>query len=331
MTPTPPARLFSGIQPTGTLHVGNYLGAIQNWVRLQDEVESIFCVVDLHALTIDYEIEGFAARTLDLAAALLACGVDPDKATLFVQSAVPGHSELAWVLNTVTAMGDLSRMTQFKDKSARNRKNINAGLFTYPILQTADIVLYKATQVPVGEDQVQHIELAREIVRRFNARFGDTFPEPKPILSGGKRILGLDGQAKMSKSLGNHIAIDEEPAEIATKLRTAYTDPQRLRRSDPGRPEVCNLFTLHQSFSPPEAVAEIDAGCRSAGIGCVDCKKRLLAGMEAHLGPVRERLQELRARPDDVRDVLAAGATRCRAIAEATMGEVHERLGTLRT
>ena len=326
----PRTRLFSGIQPTGILHIGNYLGAIANWVRLQDEYDAIYCVVDYHAITIEYDTTAYAARTRDLAAALLACGLDPARCTLFVQSHVPQHTELAWIFNTVTPMGDLGRMTQFKDKAARNQDNINTGLFTYPVLQTADILLYRATRVPVGEDQVQHLELAREITRKFNARFGETFPEPLPILSASKRILGLDGQAKMSKSLGNHVAIDESRDEIWGKLRTAYTDPQRLRRADPGRPEVCNIFTLHQAFSPAEQVAEIDRECRVAGIGCVDCKKRLLEHLDAHLTPIRDRLNELRQRPADVDAILHAGGARCRQIAAETMDLVHGRLGLLR-
>jgi len=322
-------RLFSGIQPTGTLHIGNYLGAIANWVRLQDDHDAIYCVVDYHAITIEYDVAGYAARTLDLAAALLACGLDPKRCTLFVQSQVPQHTELAWIFNTVTPMGDLGRMTQFKDKAARNQDNINTGLFTYPVLMAADVLLYRALRVPVGEDQIQHLELAREITRKFNARFGETFPEPLPILSHAKRILGLDGQAKMSKSLGNHVAIDETRDQIWAKLRTAFTDPQRLRRADPGRPEVCNMFTLHQAFTPADQVAEIDRECRVAGIGCVDCKKRLLETLDQHLAPIRDRLDDLRKRPDDVRDVLHAGGARCRQLAAETMRIVRDRLGLL--
>jgi tryptophanyl-tRNA synthetase len=321
--------LFSGIQPTGSLHIGNYLGAVQNWTRLQNEHDSIFCVVDYHAITLPVEGPSLAERSLDLAATLLACGIDPEKATLFLQSHVPEHTELAWIFNTVTPMGDLSRMTQFKDKSARNQKSINAALFTYPVLQTADILLYRASLVPVGEDQVQHIELSREICRKFNARFGDTFPEPKPLLSPTKRIMGLDGQAKMSKSLGNHIALDETSDEIWAKLRVAFTDPARLRLKDPGHPDICNIFALHQTFSPVEEVAEIREECQQAGIGCVACKKRLLTHLDAHLTPIRDRLTALRERPDDVRDVLSTGARRCRALAAETMADVRERVGLL--
>jgi tryptophanyl-tRNA synthetase len=322
--------LFSGVQPTGSLHIGNYLGAIRNWVRLQEVHTCIFCVVDYHALTVSYEVARFAGRARDLACGLLACGVDPSRSTLFLQSGVPEHTELAWVLNTVTPMGELERMTQYKDKAEQNKQNINAGLFTYPVLQAADILLYRAQHVPVGEDQLQHLELAREIARRFNGRFGDFFPEPKPILSEGKRVLGLDGQAKMSKSLGNHVAIEETPEEIWAKLRVAYTDPQRLRRADPGRPEVCNIFTLHQYFSPAEEVALVDRECRVAGIGCVDCKKKLLGHMDATLAPIRERLAAWRSRPAEVDAILHAGNQRCRVLARETMAPVHDRLGLLK-
>lgn len=320
-------RVFSGIQPTGELHIGNYLGAIRNWVRILDEHECIYCVVDYHAITIPYEADQMQHRVLDLAAGLIACGLDPERCTLFVQSHVPQHTELAWVFSAVTPMGELNRQTQYKSKSEQHADNINAGLFTYPVLQAADILLYKAGKVPVGEDQAQHLELSREIARRFNARFGQTFPEPQTMFSSTPRIRGLDGQAKMSKSLGNTIRLDEEPAELRKKLASAFTDPNRLRRSDPGDPSVCNIFTLHGFFTPRERVEEIDAGCRSAGIGCVDCKKILAANMEAHLAPIREHWAALRAQPERVREMLDASRARCAEIAASTMEEVHERMG----
>ena len=241
--------VFSGIQPSGELHLGNYLGAVRNWVALQGQYRCFYCIVDYHAITQRYEPATMAARARAMAIDVLACGVDPDRATLFVQSAVPEHTELAWVLASVTPLGELERMTQFKDKSEHSPDNINAGLFTYPVLQAADILLYGATRVPVGEDQRQHLELAREIVRRFNARFGETFAEPQPLFSTTPKILGLDGQAKMSKSLGNTIALAEADAAIWDKLRTAATDPARVKRTDPGTPEKCNIYTLHKFFS----------------------------------------------------------------------------------
>ncbi len=327
-TQTTSRTLFSGIQPTGTVHIGNYLGALSNWARLQDEFPSYFCVVDYHAITIPNDVAGFAARTIETAIAVLAAGVDPGNAVLFVQSHVPQHTELCWVLNTVTPMGDLHRMTQYKQKAAQHNST-DVGLFDYPVLQAADIMLYRATVVPVGEDQVQHVELTREIARQFNGRYGQTFPEAKPYLTEATRVMGLDGEQKMSKSLGNFIAIDETPAAVWDKLKPAKTDPARMRRSDPGDPERCNIYSYHRLFSSPETLAWAADGCKTAGIGCFDCKKRLAEHMEATLGPVREAVFDWRKRPDDVRDILAGGAARCRAVAAETMALVHERLGLL--
>src|ERR1700674_2450160 len=241
------SRIFSGIQPSGSLHIGNYLGAVKNWVDLQHKYESFFCIVDYHAITQPYEPADLRARTLDMALSLLAAGLDPTKCTLFVQSMVPEHTELAWIFNTLTPLGELERQTQFKDKAQR-QESVPAGLLNYPVLQAADILLYRATVVPVGEDQVQHLELSREIARRWNARFaGGTpfFPEPKPLLTPTRRIMGLDGQSKMSKSMGNTIGLLEEPEEIWAKLRPAVTDPKRVHRTDPGTPEVGTTYHRH--------------------------------------------------------------------------------------
>jgi len=322
-------RVFSGIQPSGEAHLGNYAGALANWVRLQEEYECFYCVVDYHAITQPYEVGELAGRTLDMATSVLAAGVDPEKATLFVQSAVPEHTELTWLFNCVTPLGDLERMTQFKDKSQRNRKNINAGLLDYPVLQAADILLYKGELVPVGEDQVQHLELSREIARKFNARYGDVFPEPAPILTGAKRILGLDGQAKMSKSLGNTLRMLADKDEIWDALRPAVTDTNRVRRDDPGEPNLCNVFTIHQSFTPEDKLEEIAAACRSASIGCFDCKKILAENLDAAMEPIRHRYAELRENPDRVREILAAGALRCRGIAKEVLAEAREAMGFL--
>ena len=322
-------RLFSGIQPSGELHIGNYLGAIRNWVALQREFDAIYSVVDLHALSGEADPALLAERTHTMARQLLACGIDPDAAILFVQSHVHEHAELCWVLLTVTPVGELERMTQYKDKAQR-AKTVNAGLLTYPVLQAADILLYFAEVVPVGEDQVQHIELTREVARRFNRRFGEFFPLPQPRVGEVRRILGLDGQAKMSKSRGNTIAITESPEEIWAKLRPAVTDPARVRRTDPGDPDKCNIFTLHRAFSPPEDQQACAEGCRTASIGCVDCKKVLHRNMVAALAPIRERDEALKQRPDDVRDVLRTGARRARAIAAETMARVRERVGLTR-
>ena len=319
-------RLFSGIQPSGELHLGNYLGAVRNWVRLQSEYECLFCIVDYHAITQPYEPKEMSQRAFDMAVGLLAAGLDPAKCTLFRQSDVPGHTELAWVLSSVTPMGELGRMTQFKEKSEQHQ-SVNAGLFTYPVLQAADILLYKAEVVPVGEDQLQHLELSREICRHFNSKFGKLFPEPATLLSEVPRLMGLDGKKKMSKSLGNTIALLETKEAAWEKLRPAVTDEQRKRRTDPGRPEVCNIFTLHKAFSSKDQIAATDQDCRSAAIGCVDCKKALLESLDAALAPIRERAKDLAAHPERVKEVLDAGAERCRRIAAGTLREVRERMG----
>jgi tryptophanyl-tRNA synthetase len=228
---------------------------------------------------------------------------------------------------TVCPMGELGRMTQFKQKSDQHKENVNAGLFAYPVLQAADILLYKATKVPVGEDQLQHLELAREIARHWNVRFGEVFPEPKASLTATARVLGLDGKTKMSKSLGNTLGMLESPEEIRRKLRPAFTDPARLRRTDPGNPDICNIYTLHKGFSAADVVARVDRECRSAGIGCGECKELLAVEMERTLGPVRERAAGLQANPGRVWQILDAGAERCRSIARETMREVRERMG----
>ncbi|MHB8109962.1 MAG: tryptophan--tRNA ligase [Syntrophorhabdaceae bacterium] len=320
-------RIFSGIQPTGEIHLGNYVGAIRNWVYLQDEYDCIFSVVDYHAITIEYPVEEMARRTLETGLILLACGLDPKKCRIFVQSHVREHTELAWIFNTVTPIGEVERMTQFKDKAKQHRANINMGLMDYPVLQAADILLYKAGYVPVGEDQVQHIELAREVARKFNSRFSPVFPEPEEILSMAPRILGVDGQAKMSKSLGNYIGVLENEASVWEKLRTAVTDVSRVRRKDPGNPEVCNIYTIHRAFSDNSLLIEIDKGCRSADIGCIDCKKHLFENVKKELGPIRDRAAELSNNTGYVRDVLAKGAAACREIASETMGEVRKVMG----
>ncbi len=324
------ARIFSGIQPSGELHVGNYLGAVRNWVALQDQHECIICIVDLHAITQPYDATALATRTLEMAVGLLAAGLDPERCTIFVQSQVPQHAELMWALNSVAPLGELERMTQFKEKSQR-LESVPAGLLNYPILQAADILLYKAGLVPVGDDQLQHLELAREIARRFNARYGaEVFPEPQPLVTAVARLVGLDGQAKMSKSLGNTIGILEEPAAVWEKLRPAVTDPARKTKKDPGTPALCPvIYPLHQAFSPPDVVAHVATQCRTAGWGCLDCKKVLAEHLEGALAPIRERGRSLAARPDEVRGVLAAGARRCRALAAATMEEVRRLMGFL--
>jgi tryptophanyl-tRNA synthetase len=321
------ARVFSGIQPSGELHIGNYLGAIRNWVELQDRYESYFSIVNYHAITIPYEPADLRRRTQAMAISLLASGIDPERCTLFVQSEVSEHTELAWIFNTVTPLGELERQTQYKEKASR-QENLLAGLLNYPVLQAADIALYKSDMVPVGEDQVQHLELAREIVRRWNAKFGvEFFIEPKPFLTPTRRIMGLDGKAKMSKSLNNTIGLLDEPATIWDKLRPAATDPARVKKNDPGTPEICNIYHIHKAFSPPETVENVAVQCRTAGWGCVDCKRVLFENMETELAPMRSRASELRAHTELVDDALEAGAVHARKVAGETLAETKQIMG----
>lgn len=323
-------RIFSGAQPSGALHIGNFYGAMKQWVALANDPdnETIFCVVDAHAVTVEYQAKDLPKRVFEAAAGYLAAGIDPNRSIVFVQSDVKEHMELGWYLTTLTMMGELNRMTQFKEKSEQHRENNNAGLFVYPVLMTADILLYKATVVPVGEDQVQHLELAREVCRRFNGRFGPVFPEPQPRLSAAPRIMGLDGKQKMSKSRAPHaIELEDPPKVIEKKLKGAFTDPLKLALGDPGRPEVCNIFTIHKAASSPEAVAEIDRDCRSGALPCGTCKMRLRDAVVADLQPLQERYVELRAKPRLVTEVLGDGAAKARAIAQDTMKQVHEAMG----
>jgi tryptophanyl-tRNA synthetase len=337
------SRVFSGIQPSGTLHIGNYLGAVKNWADLQRTHEAFFCIVDYHAITVPYEPTELRARTSEMALSLLAAGVDPSRCTLFVQSRVPEHTELAWIFNTITPLGELERQTQFKDKASRE-ESVPAGLLNYPVLQAADILLYRAEFVPVGEDQLQHLELSRDIARKWNARFdvkspvenvvaalggqpAGFFPEPQGLLTPSRRIMGLDGQAKMSKSLGNTVGLLEEPEDIWAKLRPAVTDPKRQRRTDPGTPEVCNIYHLHKAFSPPATVEHVAIQCSTAGWGCIDCKKVLHESMERELVPIRARAKELASDAKNLAAALDAGAEHARTIAMETMKEVKDKMG----
>ena len=322
------SRIFSGIQPSGSLHIGNYLGAVKNWVELQHKYESFFCIVDYHAITLPYKPDDLRARVADMALGLLAAGLDPAKCTIFVQSMVPEHTELAWIFNTLTPLGELERQTQFKEKASRE-ESVPAGILNYPVLQAADILLYRAELVPVGEDQLQHLELSREIARKWNARFDASgfFPEPKGLLTPARRIMGLDGQAKMSKSLGNTVDLLEDPKSIWEKLKPAVTDPKRVRRTDPGTPEVCNIYHLHKAFSPAATVEHVAVQCRSAGWGCLDCKKVLHESMEKELVPIRARAKEIAAHPAKMKKDLAAGAEHAGSIASGTMTEVKKKMG----
>lgn len=320
-------RVFSGARPTGRQHLGNYLGAIQNYVALQDDYDCIYCIVDVHALTTVETTQDLRKNTHEMALDWLAAGIRPEESILFVQSHVPEVMELHTYLSMVTALGKLTDLPTFKEKVAQQPDNVNYGLLGYPVLMTADIVLYKADIVPVGVDQAPHIEFAREIVRTFNYRYNTkVLVEPQVKHTEVPKVLGIDGKAKMSKSLNNHIELASTPEETTARVMEMVTDPARMKRTDPGNPDICNVFSMHKVFSPAEEVEMINVECRRAGIGCVDCKKRFAANLNRHLEPFRSKRAELASKPDVVTDVLADGAKRARLIAQQTMAEVREAM-----
>lgn len=324
-------RVFSGIQPTGdSVHLGNYLGAIVGMLDLQRKHDCVFAVVDLHAITLPYDPQALQQRILSVATDYLAAGIDPQRSILMVQSDVHEHVELSWILGCLTTVQKLAQLPTYKDKVARHGL-AGLGLLSYPVLMAADILLYKAGLVPVGKDQLPHIELTREVARTFNSTFGPVFPEPQAHLTAGAVVPSLMGQGAMAKSVpGSYIALTDEPEVIARKLAVAITDSARQRLRDTGEPTRCNVYALHTLYMPPVQLAEIAAGCRTAKMGCLDCKARLAQEIDVGLAPIRERRCELAAHPDDVRDVLRDGARRARPIAEATMAEVKQRAGLLR-
>ncbi len=320
-------RVFSGARPTGRQHIGNYLGAIRNYVALQEDYDCIYCVVDLHALTTLMDTSVLKENTYEMVLDWLAAGMDPERSIIFVQSHVPQVTELHTILSMLTPMGWLTRLTTFKEKVRQQPDNVNYGLLGYPVLMAADITLYKADTVPVGEDQLPHLEFTREIVRRFNNRFGPTLVEPHAKLTDCPRVMGTDGVNKMSKSLNNHIELAASPEEILERVMTMVTDPARKYRTDPGHPEICNVFALHKHFSPdPSAIERIESECRNAEIGCVEHKKLFAKDLADYFAPFRERRARFAADPNYVWDVLADGAERARVIAQQTIAEVRERV-----
>jgi tryptophanyl-tRNA synthetase len=319
-------RVFAGIRCTGRQHLGNYLGAIQNFVALQEEYDCIYSAVDVHTITTPWQPDELRENVWDTVLDLLAAGIEPERTILYVQSHVPEVLELAMFLGMITPLGWLTRVTTFKDKVRLHPDHVNYGLVGYPVLMTADIILYKATRVPVGEDQQPHLELAREIARRFNRLFGETFPEPHAKLTEAPVVLGLDGVNKMSKSLDNHIELVATPEETVQRVMTAVTDPQRTHRHIPGRPEVCNVYSLHHHFNPDQ-VEVVYEECTTAKRGCVECKQQLADGINRVLAPFRERRQELVSRPDYVKEVLTDGAARARVIARETLAEARDKMG----
>jgi tryptophanyl-tRNA synthetase len=324
----PRPRILSGMRPTGPLHLGNFMGALENWVRLQDEYECFFPIVDWHSLTTDYaDPQGIRGNILEVATDWLAAGLDPARSVLFIQSAVPEHAELHLLLSMVTPVAWLERVPSYKEQQHQllDKDLSTYGFLGYPVLQTADIIIYKADAVPVGEDQAPHLELSREIVRRFNHLYGPVFPEPKTLLTKTPRIPGTDGR-KMSKSYANAIYLQDAPDVVREKLRTMVTDPARKRRTDPGNPDVCPVFDLHRAFSPPETQNWAAAGCRSAGIGCLDCKARLADHLLERLSGIHARRPQYASHPDRVWDILREGSRRAEAVAAGTLAEVRSAM-----
>ncbi len=321
-------RVFSGVRPTGRQHLGNYFGAIQNYVKMQDEYECVYCIVDLHALTTLETTHDLPQNTLEIAWDWLASGMDPQKSIIFVQSMVHQVTELHTILSMVTPLGKLTDLPTFKEKVRENPNNVNYGLVGYPVLMAADILLYRADTVPVGVDQAPHIEFARETVRSFNFRFNtNALIEPKEKFTQFPKILGIDGVNKMSKSLNNHIDIASTAEETTARVMQMVTDPARIRRSDPGNPDVCNVYSMHKIFSTKEQVDMVNVECRRAGIGCVDCKKLLAANMNAYFAPLRERRREYEKDPSGTWDMLREGAKKAQVLAEETMKDVRKAVG----
>jgi tryptophanyl-tRNA synthetase len=320
-------RVFSGARPTGRQHLGNYLGAIQNYVALQDDYDCVYCIVDVHALTTVDTTQELRQNTFEMAIDWLAAGIRPEDSILFVQSHVPEVMELHTYLSMVTQLGKLTDLPTFKEKVAQQPENVNYGLLGYPILMTADIVLYKSDVVPVGVDQAPHLEFAREIVRSFNYRYKTkVLIEPQVKHTEVLKVLGIDGKAKMSKSLNNHIELASTPEETVARVKEMVTDPARIKRTDPGNPDICNVFTMHKIFSPQADIDMVNVECRTAGIGCVDCKKLFAKNLNAHLEPFRAKRAELESQPAYVQDVLDDGARRAGVIAQKTMEEVREAM-----
>jgi tryptophanyl-tRNA synthetase len=320
-------RVLSGMRPSGKIHLGNYLGALKNWVALQDDFECYYFAADWHALTDDTDTSTVPGDTVEMLADWLGAGLDPERSTLFIQSLVPEHAELHLLFSMVTPVGWLERVPTYKERiEQQGIASPSYGLLGYPLLQAADILMYKPRWVPVGIDQVPHVELTREVARRFNNAFKPVFPEPDAKLTEIPKVPGTDGR-KMSKSYGNAILLSDPPEEIARKVKPMVTDPARRRRSDPGNPEICPVFDLHKIFTPAAEREACATGCRTAGIGCLDCKDVLLAHLQPALGGIRERRQQFAEKPDLIVQILEQGSRRARAVAQRTMAEVRAAVG----
>lgn len=322
-------RVLSGMRPTGKLHLGNYVGALENWVRMQDEYECFFCIVDWHALTTDYaDTSRVKENSIEVMFDWLAAGLDPEKSVIFIQSHVPAHAELHLLLSMITPLGWLERVPTYKEQrdNIKDKDLGTYGFLGYPVLQAADILAYKAHVVPVGEDQVAHVELTREIARRFNGFYGDVFPEPQSLLTPAAKLPGTDGR-KMSKSYGNTIMLSDPEPVVRQKLKTMVTDPARVRRSDPGNPDVCPVGDLHKLFSSKETMAKVYEGCRSAGIGCIECKSWAADSLVQILNPIQERRKKFEDNPRLAWDILESGTKRAKAAAARTMDDARAAMG----
>lgn len=319
-------RILSGMRPTGKLHIGHYVGALENWINLQEEYDNFHLIADYHVLTTNLNSNSIYQDSIDMLIDWLASGLDPKISPMFRQSQIKEHTELHLIFSMLVTVNRLERNPTVKDQ-VRDLKieNVIYGHLGYPVLQAADILLYKGDLVPVGEDQVPHIEITREIARKFNNQYGEVFPEPEPKLTAFARLSGLDGDAKMSKSLGNTILLSDDEETIKAKLKKAKTDPRKMRKNDPGRPEVCLVFSYHKKFTPNE-IPEIEAGCRSGALGCVDCKLKCSANISSFIAPILEKRKYYETHLDEVKNILADGETRAKKVAHATMQEVREKM-----
>ncbi|TKJ31989.1 tryptophan--tRNA ligase [bacterium (candidate division B38) B3_B38] len=322
-------RILSGLRPTGKIHLGHLVGVLTNWVKLQDDYECFYAIVDYHALTTEYaDTSRTKEYILEVAVDWLSVGLDPSRSTLFIQSHIPEHAELHLLLSMIVPIPWLERVPSYKEQQRElaDRDLSTYGFLGYPLLQTADIIIYKAHYVPVGEDQAPHVELAREIVRRFNNLYRAVFPEPEVLLTKTPKLLGLDGR-KMSKTYENFINISDEPTVIHRKVMSMFTDPQRIKRNDPGRPHICNLFSYHKLFTPDDKVKQIENDCKKGIIGCTDCKEHLARQLTDTLSPYREKRRQYLSNPDLVHEILSQGAKKAQTVASATMAEVKEAMG----
>ena len=319
-------RILSGMRPTGKLHLGHYVGALENWIKLQDEYDSFHLIADYHVLTTNLNLDGVYENTIEMVIDWLSAGLDHLKSPIFRQSQIKEHAELYLIFSMLMTKARLERNPTVKEQVRDlNIENVTYGHLGYPVLQAADILLYKGEAVPVGEDQVPHVEITREVARKFNSEYGNVFPEPEALLTKFARLPGLDGDAKMSKSLNNTILLSDDPKIVETKLRKAVTDPLKVRKNDPGRPEVCLVFTYHKKFNPDD-IPQIEQGCKSGDLGCVECKMKCIGKINSFLEPIREKRKYYEQNINDVKEILIEGEKKAKSVAEETMGEVHKAM-----